>query len=313
MTRRLNFWLAVLALLIGIPFWYLLLDTSAPASPPRKIDMADLRRLAESMPGQKPVRIDMELAAWRLVPGDLVAAGSGIKRRLIGVTAFRLEVPGRGPVMIESGISREFASVMGFDRFDARAQGRINEGLRTASLILVTHEHLDHIGGLIALRDQPGGEDVIKHASVNPNQLVNPAGPNYWAAKDWPGGRLDGTRAEAVAPGIVVLPAPGHTPGSQMIYVRLAGGAEYLFPGDTVSLASNWLEARPRSRLLTDWMSPEKRGASTAWLKAVIATKKANPSLHIVPSHDFEWLRDTVNDSGIHGRSSQGAEIVSGM
>lgn len=35
-----------------------------------------------------------------------------------------------------------------------------------------------------------------------------------------------------LAPGVVLIKAPGHTPGSQMVYVRLASGKEILLIGD---------------------------------------------------------------------------------
>ena len=35
-----------------------------------------------------------------------------------------------------------------------------------------------------------------------------------------------------VAPEIVLIKAPGHTPGHQMVYVRLASKRDYLFIGD---------------------------------------------------------------------------------
>ena len=36
----------------------------------------------------------------------------------------------------------------------------------------------------------------------------------------------------AIAPGVVLIKAPGHSPGSQMIYVQRADGREFLFAGD---------------------------------------------------------------------------------
>jgi glyoxylase-like metal-dependent hydrolase (beta-lactamase superfamily II) len=38
----------------------------------------------------------------------------------------------------------------------------------------------------------------------------------------------------AIAPGVVLKKAQGHTPGSQMVFVALASGSELLFVGDVV-------------------------------------------------------------------------------
>src|SRR5208337_264002 len=37
-----------------------------------------------------------------------------------------------------------------------------------------------------------------------------------------------------IGPGVVLINAPGHTPGSQMVYVRLASGREMILAGDVV-------------------------------------------------------------------------------
>lgn len=314
MTRRLNLFLLILLIVIGGPFWWLLLDTSQVGAEDKRIDLSELRALADAQPGQKPTRVNMELAAWRLVPGDIMAAGSGLKRRMVAALAFRLEVPGNGPVMIDSGTTRAIAREMGFDRFDAQAQSRIDSDLRSASLILLTHEHPDHAGGLALAARAPDGASLMQRVVMNREQVPGSAATtaSHWPHGTVPGMVLNGSGAQAVAPGVVVLPSPGHTPGSQMVYVRLASGAEYLFAGDTASMAVNWIEQRPRSRLLTEWLAPEDRKATVGWLRAIAEAKRRAPGLHIVPGHDFEWLHDRDHNSGVIGRSSAGAENVSG-
>ena len=45
---------------------------------------------------------------------------------------------------------------------------------------------------------------------------------------------IDYDRLYAVAPGVVLVSAPGHSPGSQLVYVRLADYREVLLVGDLV-------------------------------------------------------------------------------
>lgn len=40
----------------------------------------------------------------------------------------------------------------------------------------------------------------------------------------------------ALAPGVVLVPLPGHTPGSQGVLVRTSSGSRYLLAGDTINL-----------------------------------------------------------------------------
>lgn len=55
-----------------------------------QVSIAQLRQLASSIPGTAPSDVEMELVGWRRLPGDLFVAGSGIKRKLVGVVARRL-------------------------------------------------------------------------------------------------------------------------------------------------------------------------------------------------------------------------------
>ena len=76
MTRRLNYFLLALLLLIGAPAYWLLKDTSPYWVPAKQMDIVQLRRLAEAIPGQKPSRIEMELVAWRNMLSTLCCAAA---------------------------------------------------------------------------------------------------------------------------------------------------------------------------------------------------------------------------------------------
>ena len=89
-----------------------------------------------------------------------------------------------------------------------------------------------------------------------------------------------------IAPGVVLVKAPSHTPGSQLVFVQFADGSEYLFMGDISSLDRNWRETRARSRLVGDLIVDEDRAAVFSWLKAFKALSEANPDVTMVPSHD---------------------------
>ncbi|MFN9377811.1 MAG: hypothetical protein ACK564_12440, partial [Novosphingobium sp.] len=98
MRRKINLTLLVLILLIGLPYYWLLLDNRPGKAAPKPVTIGQLRELASSVPGQAPAALELELVAQRLVPRTLFAAGNGIKRAVIGVMAWRLSVPGGKPV-----------------------------------------------------------------------------------------------------------------------------------------------------------------------------------------------------------------------
>lgn len=297
MTRRFNWFIAALIVLVGLPYYWLLLDNRADDVQPKPVTIAQLRNLAASLPGQAPSEVRMEQSAWRRLPGTLFAAGSGIKRRRIAIMAWQLPVPGGKPIVIDSGVTREAAEEMQLEGFLPQIQQRIDQAVDGAGLVLITHEHPDHLGPLAAR----GGPALHQAARLNPSQLPTAAlaGTLPWKnAKDLTA-RIDPAGPQAVAPGVVVIPAPSHTPGSQMIFVRLASGREYLFAGDIATLDVSWKELRARSRLLGDWLAPEDRGEVFAWLRTIQALKSAAPNLVVLPGHDLEAVMATTAKTGV--------------
>ncbi len=285
MTRKLNWLLLALIAVLGAPYYWFLLETRPGDAAAKPVTIDQLRALAESVPGAKPDRVTYELAAFDRLPGNLLVAGSGMKRKLIGIMAWRLEVPGGKPVMIDSGIQRKTAESMSMELFIPDAQARIERAMGESGLILLTHEHPDHAGGVTALASN---RQIRARVRLNPAEAkaLQLAGPNPLPS---------GTQPFAVAPGIVIIPAPSHTPGSQLVYVLLADRHELLFVGDVASFAQNWQEIRARSRLVGQYYIPENRAEVFAWLRTIAALKRSDPTLFVIPGHDFEWVYDTRN------------------
>lgn len=286
MAHRFNRFMLAVLILIGVPYYWLLIDNRPGDAAAKPITIEQLRTLANTMPGPAPERVEVERSAQRLVPRNLFAAGSGMKRIAVTVMAFRLPVPGKGAIMIDSGIAPQDAADMGMRIIPGNKQGRIEAALRQADLVLFTHEHVDHIGAVVRIGRPALDRALFNPGQVMPNQLVQGL---PWPSP-WPPARLDGIRPAAVAPGVVVIPAPSHTPGSQMIYVRLASGREYLFAGDISTIDASWRTTTARSRLVGDWLAPENRGEVYAWLRTIQALKRAAPGLVVVSGHDYGWI-----------------------
>lgn len=297
MTRRLNWLIAVLIVLIGVPCYWLLVDNRPGGAQPKPVTIAQLRSLAASLPGQSPSEVRLEHMATRNLPGTLFAAGSGLMQRRIAVMAWQLPVPGGKPVVIDSGVNQALADQMQFDSFEPKAAAKVEAALRSAGLVLITHEHPDHLGPLAAI----GGSPLRQAARLNASQL--PSAP-LAAAMPWRerGGliaRIAAGAPQAAAPGVVVIPAPSHTPGSQMVFVRLASGREYLFTGDIATMDASWRELRARSRLIGDWFAPEQRGEVYSWLLTIRALKVQSPDLVVVTGHDVDAALDPLAKNGI--------------
>ena len=284
MARRVNLFLLTMIMLVGVPFYWLMIDNRPGDAAAKPVSMAQLRQLAGSLPGPAPTAVEYEPSALRLLPRGLMAAGYGIKRHPVVVTAFRLPVPGGKSIMIDSGVHPVDADAMGMDIRYPGAQSRIDRALQAAGMILFTHEHPDHMGAALRL-----GWSVMQAAQFNAAQLPGAALAGSLARPSGftPRAGINGTAPQAGAPGVGGIPAASHTPGSQMIFVRLAGGQEFLFAGDIATFDVSWQQIRARSRLVGDYIARENRPEVYAWLRTIAKLKAEAPALNVVPGHDM--------------------------
>lgn len=101
-----------------------------------------------------------------------------------------------------------------------------------------------------------------------------------------------------VAPGVAFIKAPGHTPGSQMVYIALESGNEYLLIGDAA-----WHMDGVRSITGKDaaWVTEDVNAVmdQLRWLNDLSRTEK---NLFIVASHDDEQHRELVKRGVLGGK-----------
>jgi glyoxylase-like metal-dependent hydrolase (beta-lactamase superfamily II) len=100
----------------------------------------------------------------------------------------------------------------------------------------------------------------------------------------------------AFAPGMALIKAPGHTPGSQMVYVALQSGKEVLLSGD---VAWHMDGVRMNAGKDAPWIKepPELMAAELSWLNGLSVAEK---NLSIVISHDEEQRRQYI-EQGVLG------------
>lgn len=84
----------------------------------------------------------------------------------------------------------------------------------------------------------------------------------------------------------MLIKAPGHTPGSQLIYVQIADGTEFLFLGDVAWRMRNVETMRTRARLVSQFFLAEDRDAVLAELKELNRLAAAEPGLKMIAGHD---------------------------
>lgn len=287
-----------LAALAGFA-WYFVLDGSAPARAEGTFDLAAYRALvASDAPVTLPTEVRVEIVGGAPRPALAVQAGAMGQREIV-YSSFQILAPGGGAI-IDAPVDRALGEAMtgkGFS-FSDTAYARVTAAMSGAATIVVTHEHPDHIAA-IARHPQP--------ASIAPQLRLTPLQRDALAPLAQDGG-LDPAIADAptlslagptrIAPGIVMVPAAGHSPGSVLLYVRTAA-REYLFIGDVAWAMSNIRDLRGRPRFLR-WIvrgvDPD-RPAVLRQLRALHDIAAAEPGLVIIPAHDAVYLRELVGQS----------------
>jgi glyoxylase-like metal-dependent hydrolase (beta-lactamase superfamily II) len=203
-------------------------------------------------------------------------------------TVFQIRFPD-GWIMVDAGMDPEVAG-------DTTARFRsehalVDKALLGARSIVVTHEHHDHVGGVV--RSPALG-------ALAPKTLLNRAQARTLQERpNVPLIRIDSTTAASyplvdyelllpIAPGVVLIRAPGHTPGSQMVFVRLASGRELLLIGDIAWHMDGVEQRRQKPDSISKDMGEDRVAlqAELDWLHDV----STRTPITLVNGHDDRWL-----------------------
>ncbi|MBI1213041.1 MAG: MBL fold metallo-hydrolase [Alphaproteobacteria bacterium] len=287
--------LGVVALLLVAAYWFEVLDGGVPSTSTYKTDIAGWRQLVAGDSGQLPTEVRIEFIGRDTMPFIAVQGGGENKDFARTRASFQLD-GAAGSVVIDTAFNKEIAAKaqrVPF-AFDEAAYARMISVMGVASVVAVTHEHMDHIGGVMSF---PLPERLAERLVFTKQQFEGFASaskqqiPPAYAAMP----HLDLTAPTRIAPGVVMIPAPGHTPGSALFYVRMADGHELLFIGDVAWAISNIRTPAMRPRFVEQFfMSGEDRAAVGDEVRALHDLSAADPALVIIPAHDEAYLRQLI-------------------
>lgn len=290
--------LLILALtLVALTLLFLNTFQSAPLPPPAPLH--DSLPPASPPPGMSlhhlPTGVTHRSAAFAY------RGGSFSDRRDFAMSAALIKHP-QGDLLIDTGFGRaidaHFASMpllfrltTSYEKFTPAAD-QLAATPRHNLRILLTHAHWDHVSGVA---DFPGVPVLVPAAE---RRFIAEGGWITAVARDLPD-VVYATYEFTDRPylgfpashdlygdgSVVIVPAPGHTPGSVIVFVALPTGRRHAFVGDLAWQHEGIAEREERPWLQRSLGDDDPAGVRTNLLR-MAAILARHPELHQIPAHD---------------------------
>jgi glyoxylase-like metal-dependent hydrolase (beta-lactamase superfamily II) len=269
--------------MIALPLLMMLAQAQTPDSL-----LTTVRALGGAVPGELPIAVSY-LNAYEdsgTVGNAVDGAGSSKAFSVTGVFQVRFR---HGWIMVDAAM--DSAALHRGRSFKADNFAQIETALEKANLIVITHEHVDHVQPLVK---GPIADQVAPHTLLTREQVETLLTKPKVAFTSMDSSQVsrylvvEYERALPIAPGVVLIKAAGHTPGSQMVYVKLASGREMILIGDIAWRALGVDSQRQKPDSTSRFMSEDRTaiGKQLAWLKNVQAQ-----GISVVVSHDGTQLQ----------------------
>ncbi len=292
--------LLVLALLALSAALLWLTFAPAPLPPPEP--------LTEALPPASP---PAEMAVFQLPTGIThrsaafaYRGGSLRDKRDFAMTATLVTHP-RGDLLIDTGFGRDidaqvqimpfwFRLVTDYVKTSSAAAQLDAAGYDRTRLrgILLTHAHWDHVSGIPDFPGTPVWVTAEERRFIDDGGMVTSVARSF-AGVDFQPYQFDGgpylgfARSHDVFGdgAVVIVPAPGHTPGSVIVFLALPTGTRYALVGDLV-----WQTEGITQREEKPWLQSRLADADPAGVRAGIlhmaAIAARFPEIILVPAHD---------------------------
>jgi glyoxylase-like metal-dependent hydrolase (beta-lactamase superfamily II) len=265
-------------------------------------DLAAIRAMSTVLPGALPLAVNGVRVAASIRPRKFVIEGGDDTPVTMPRTAFQIVYPDCS-VMIDSGLDEATHASFSPDKpepYFAEQFAKLQRALAKARLIVLTHHHADHVAGVMCAPNfselagktiiTMGVADCMINTPHRPHLKLAPQALERFIVLDYP-------QYYPVAPGVVLIQSPGHSPDSQMVFIRLQSGREILHSVDSAWIMDNIMEVKGKA---APWVKEDvpQVMAQLRWLKAVVETEK---NITILVTHDDE-LFDRQTRNGTIGR-----------
>ena len=280
------------------------LRAQTPASAGWSADITEIRHVATLIPGRKPLRINVLKFAESHRTKNFSVKGEPTTPSVQARTVFQV-VYADGYVMVDAGMDEPMHKQIGRGAegepyFGEQAQ-QVDKALRGARSIIFTHEHGDHVTGVIRTPylAELAPKTILTRTQVNTLE-TKPQFPDLKITEEQAQKYhiIDYDRYMAFAPGWTLIKAAGHTPGSQMMFITLDSGREYLLIGDAA-----WHMDGVRKVMGKDapWIVEDTAAVNDQlrWLNHLSTTEK---NLLIIASHDDDEQKELIAKKLLGGK-----------
>lgn len=280
----------------------------------RAAPLDDPAPFAGPLPSASP---PTEMAVFRLPTGVAhrsagfaYRGGSFSDKRDFAMTAVLVKHP-KGDLLIDTGFGRQidahfeqlpffFRAATKFDRALPAADRLDKAGYDTKSLrgIVLTHAHWDHVSGVPDFPNTPVLVTAEERHYIAEGGTIMSVARSVTSARYeeyvFEGGSYLGFPKSHDVYGdgaVVIVPVPGHTPGSVIVFLTLPGGKRYAMLGDLAWQREGITEREERPWLLrriADWDESRVREG----LLKMAAVAKRFPEMTLVPAHDARGFAD---------------------
>jgi glyoxylase-like metal-dependent hydrolase (beta-lactamase superfamily II) len=259
--------------------------------------------VATLIPGRKPLRINVLKFAESHRTKNFSVKGEPPTPSIQARTVFQV-VYADGNVMVDAGMDLPMHKQIGRgaeEPYFAEQAQQVDKALRGARAIIFTHEHGDHVTGVIRTPylAELAPKTVLTRAQVHTLETT-PQFPDLRITEEQAQRYhiIDYDQYGAFAPGWVLIKAPGHTPGSQMMFITLDSGREYLLIGDA---AWHMDSVRKVTGKDAPWIVEDTNAVNDQlkWLNGLYNSEK---NLVIIASHDDDEQKELVARKLLGGR-----------
>jgi glyoxylase-like metal-dependent hydrolase (beta-lactamase superfamily II) len=211
----------------------------------------------------------------------------------------------KGDILIDTGLGRTIDAQFAALPFWFRWATSFSKGTPAAdqlpvkpTAILLTHAHWDHVSGVPDFPDTPIWVTAEERRFIDEGGWISATARNCtnakWQEYGFEGGPYLGFPKSHDVFGdgaVVVVPQPGHTPGSVIVFVTLPSGKRYAFVGDLAWQSEGITEREERPWLIRSMADLDASGVRDGLLH-MAAIKAKIPDLALVPAHDARAFAD---------------------